>query len=163
MPRSNTPTMDNMNDGPVVEVGPFPLGSGSGLRLSGMGKTTGFVPSAGGIPNPQDGMGRMGNINQMSNMMARAGATQAGVRSLPGSIWSMASRMAGGGGTSNPWNQLPRQALMQGVGNPWKTYGKVHGQQQQQSQLMRNVGMNGMGRLGGMGMPGMGAGMGNAG
>ena len=55
MPRSNTPTMDNMNDGPVVEVGPFPLGSGSGLRLSGMGKTTGFVPSAGGIPNPQDG------------------------------------------------------------------------------------------------------------
>ena len=41
-------------------------------------------------------MNGMGNVNQMSNMMARAGASQAGVRSLPGSIWNMASRMSGG-------------------------------------------------------------------
>ena len=72
-----------------------------------------------------------------------------------------------GGGLSNPWNQLPRQALMQGVGNPWQTYGKVQGQQQQ-SQLMRNIGMGGgrrggMGAMGGMALPGMGAGMGAAG
>ena len=67
-----------------------------------------------------------------------------------------------GGGSSSPWNQLPRQALMRGVGNPWKTYGNVQGQQQQ-SQLMRNVGMRGMGRRGGMAVRGMGAGMGNAG
>merc|ERR550534_240890 len=104
----------------------------------------------------------LGNVNQMSNMMARAGASQAGVRSLPGSVWNMASRMAGGGGSSNPWNQLPRTALLRGVGNPWKTYGKVHGQQQQQAQLIRNVGMRnmggGMGGMGGMGnMGGMGA------
>ena len=46
------------------------------------------------------GMNGMGNINQMSNMMARAGASQAGVRSLPGSIWNMASRMAGGNAKS---------------------------------------------------------------
>ena len=76
-----------------------------------------------------------------------------------------------GGGTSNPWNQLPRQALLRGVGNPWQTYGKVQGQQQ--NQLMRNIaaapnmagGMGaGMGNMGGgMRVPGMGAGMGNIG
>merc|ERR1719414_2451299 len=100
-------------------------------------------------------MNGMGNVNQMSNMMARAGASQAGVRSLPGSIWNMASRMSGGGGTSNPWNQLPRQALLRGVGNPWQTYGKVQGQQQ--NQLMRNIAA--APNMAG----GMGAGMGNMG
>ena len=50
----------------------------------------------------------------MSNMMARAGASQAGVRSLPGSVWNMASRMAGGEGTNRTAHMVnggPNDAL----------------------------------------------------
>merc|ERR1712228_835805 len=142
-------------------VGVLLLTSGGRAQMPGMGMgMPGMMPPMGAMGGGFDSMNGMGNINQMSNMMARAGASQAGVRSLPGSIWNMASRMAGGGGTSNPWNQLPRQALLRGVGNPWKTYGKVQGQQRQQTSMLRNVGMGNLGR---MGVPGMGAGMGNAG
>ena len=47
----------------------------------------------------------------MSNMMARAGASQAGVRSLPGSVWNMASRMAGGEGIVNMIDGRPIDAF----------------------------------------------------
>ena len=58
MPQSDVYGRRDMNDGPVVEVGPFPLGSGSGLGMAGMGKTNGFGPSAGGIQSPQNGESR---------------------------------------------------------------------------------------------------------